>query len=184
VGWAGFFAHSDKYDLCKIILAWPILFVSDPEDLLKAQKPRLYSDTPQTLEEHIKRARMLRELSQPKVAALIGVDTSTILNWEKSYTEPPIATIPAILKFPGYDPYPEGKTLGKRMLAFRRTKGWTISKAAQQTGVDVGRGDHGRAARRYRIGGTGIWFSTFLDYLQVSGTQLKIAKLESRSKVD
>ncbi|HUY03722.1 MAG TPA: helix-turn-helix transcriptional regulator [Rhodocyclaceae bacterium] len=95
-------------------------------------------ETPKTVGEHIKHVRLLRGLSQPKVAAHIGVDTATVLNWEKNRTEPPVATIPAILRFLGYDPYPEGKTLGERMLALRRTKGWTIREAASQLEVDVG----------------------------------------------
>lgn len=97
-----------------------------------------FRETPRTVGEHIKHVRLLRGLSQPKAAALIGVDTATVLNWEKNRTEPPVVVIPSILRFLGYDPYPQGQTLGERMLALRRTKGWTIKEAARQLEVDVG----------------------------------------------
>lgn len=81
---------------------------------------------------------MLRGLSQPQVATIIDVDTGTVLNWEKSRTEPPVTSFPSILQFLGYDPYPEAKTLGERLFAKRRMMGWTIKDAAQQIGVDEG----------------------------------------------
>jgi len=105
---------------------------------LKALKPKETILEPQTLGEHIKRARMLRGLSQPKTAALIGVDTSTILNWEKNRTEPPVTSFPAILLFLGYDPYPESKDIPERLRAKRRAMGWSIKEAAQYLGVDEG----------------------------------------------
>jgi len=105
---------------------------------LKALKPKETEFEPQTLGEHIKRTRMLRGLSQPKTAALIGVDASTILNWEKNRTEPPVTSFPAILLFLGYDPFPEGTTLNERMISLRRAKGWTIKEAAHRFGVDEG----------------------------------------------
>lgn len=101
-------------------------------------KQKDFSDTPQTLGEHIKRARVLRGLSQPKVATFIGVDTATVLNWEKNRTTPPVTTIPAILRFLEYDPFPKPETLGERMFALRRRKGWSIKEAAKSLGVDEG----------------------------------------------
>ena len=46
--------------------------------------------------------------------------------------------MPAILQFLGYDPYPKPKTLPERMLAKRRSMGWSIKEAARQFGVDEG----------------------------------------------
>lgn len=122
---------------------------------LKSPKPKAFSDNPQTFGEHIKRARLLAGLSQPKLAALLRVDAATVLNWEKDRTEPPVTSYPAILRFIGYDPFPEPKTIGERMLAKRRAMGWTIREAANKLGVDEGTwGDweRGKAIlyRRYR----------------------------------
>lgn len=99
---------------------------------------------------------MLQGLSQPQTAAVIGVDTATVLNWEKDRTEPPVTSFPAILRFLGYDPYPDGQTIGERMFAKRRTMGWSIREAAHHFGVDEGTwGDWERGKRilfrRHRV---------------------------------
>ena len=43
---------------------------------------------------------------QKEVADQLGVVPWTILNWEKGRTEPPIAAVPVIKEFLGYDPNP------------------------------------------------------------------------------
>lgn len=104
---------------------------------LRAPKPKLFSDNPQTVEEHIKRARMERGLFQRQAAALIGVDTVTFLNWEKNRTESPVLSFPAILRFLAYDPVPMPQTIPERLLAVHRKNGWSIALAARQLGVDA-----------------------------------------------
>jgi len=78
------------------------------------------------------------KLTQKQAAERLGVNPWTVLNWEKHHTEPPIESMPAILQFLGYDPFPESKTLPERMLARRRAMGWSIKEAARQLGVDAG----------------------------------------------
>lgn len=63
-------------------------------------------------------------LMQKEAAKLIGVNTRTILNWEKGRTAPPITSIPAIVQFLGYAPFPEPKTLPQHLLAKCRAMGW------------------------------------------------------------
>lgn len=77
-------------------------------------------------------------LMQKDVANLLGVNTWTILNWEKGRTEPPIAAMPVILKFLGYYPFPQPRTLLEKLLAKRREMGWSIKEAAEAVGVDPG----------------------------------------------
>jgi len=72
------------------------------------------------------------------VAELLGVNTWTVLNWEKGRTEPPVSSVPSILEFLGYDPYPEPKTVPERLLAKRRALGWSIREAAEFVCVDPG----------------------------------------------
>lgn len=104
---------------------------------LKALKFKETDFEPQTLGEHIKKRRLSLKLYQREVAERLGVDTSTVLNWEKGLTvDPPIRLIPTILAFLGYNPFPTPITLSERMLAARRIKGWTMREAAQALGVD------------------------------------------------
>ena len=105
---------------------------------IKALKPKESDFEPQTLGEHIKRCRLIRNLNQKEAARQLGVTSFTVLNWEKGHTEPPIESMPSILQFLTYDPYPPPKTLPERMLAKRRSLGWSIQEAARQFGVEQG----------------------------------------------
>ena len=84
---------------------------------LKALKPKQSDFEPQTLGEHIRRCRLIRKLTQSKAARQPVVKSWAVLNWEKGHTEPPIESMPSILQFLAYDPYPQPKTLPERMLA-------------------------------------------------------------------
>ncbi len=86
--------------------------------------------------DHVRRRRLEMGLIQKEVAKLLGVNAWTILNWEKGHTKPPIASIPAIVQFLGYDPFPEPKTTPQRLFAKRRTMGWSIKEASRLLGVD------------------------------------------------
>ena len=77
-------------------------------------------------------------LKQKEVANHVGVNTWTILNWEKGRTEPPIASIPDIIQFLGYDPFLQPKNLPQFLLTRRRAMGWSIKDAAEAVGVDPG----------------------------------------------
>jgi len=105
---------------------------------LKYLKRKEPDSQPRTLGEHLKRCRLQRKLSQKEAACILGVNSRTVLNWEKGHTEPPVESMPAFLRFLGYDPLPEPKTLPKRLLAKRRAMGWSIEEAAQKLGVDPG----------------------------------------------
>lgn len=103
---------------------------------LKSLIPKPYDFEPKTLGEHIRKKRLKMGLTQKEVAKLLDVNTWTILNWEKGHTEPPIGSIPAIVRFLGYDPYPQPESLSQHLLAKRREKGWSIKEAAEAIGVD------------------------------------------------
>ena len=105
---------------------------------LKALKPKETDFEPQTLGEHIRKQRLELGLTQKQAADRLRVTSFTVLNWEKGHTEPPIETVPAILRFLGYDPFPQPQNLPKRLLAKRRVMGWSIRQAARQLGVDPG----------------------------------------------
>jgi len=105
---------------------------------LKALKPKETDFEPRTLGEHLKLRRLQRKLSQIEAARALEVNASTILNWEKGHTKPPVEAMPGLLQFLGYDPLPEAKTLPDRLLAKRRAMGWSIREAARNLGVDAG----------------------------------------------
>jgi transcriptional regulator with XRE-family HTH domain len=93
---------------------------------------------PRTLGEHVRRHRLELKLSQREAASQLGVNPWTVLNWEKGHTEPPIAALPAIVRFLGYDPLPEPRSLPERLLAKRRAMGWSIKEAARRLRIDEG----------------------------------------------
>ena len=105
---------------------------------LKTLKPKETELDPRTLEEHIKRCRLIRGLTQNEAAKVLGVSPATVVNWETGNIEPSIKSTCAILRWLGYDPYPEPRTLPERMLAKRRGTGWSVNDAARRLGVDAG----------------------------------------------
>lgn len=91
---------------------------------------------PCTLGEHLRSRRRTLRLLQKDVAERIGVTEYTIHNWERGNSVPPIAFMPAIVRFLGYDPSPESVTLAERMHAYRKRHGLSIREAALRAGVD------------------------------------------------
>jgi transcriptional regulator with XRE-family HTH domain len=103
---------------------------------LVAPRPKPCPEHPQTLGEHIKKRRFECGLTQRQTAAQLGVNASTILNWETGRYEPPVRSMPAIFRFLGYYPFAEAQSIGERLLRKRREGGWSICEAARHLGVD------------------------------------------------
>lgn len=105
---------------------------------LKALKPKEIDFEPRSLGDHLRKRRLVLGLTQKQAAKRLEINAWTVLNWEKGHSEPPFESIPAIVQFLGYNPFPEPRTLRERLLAKRRLMGWSIRKAAQNLGVDPG----------------------------------------------
>lgn len=103
---------------------------------LKCLKPKETDFEPKTLGDHLLRRRLALGLSQRQAATRAGVSPNTVLNWEKDHTKPPIESMPSILQFLGYDPFPKSQSLPERLLAKRRQMGWSIKEAALRLGID------------------------------------------------
>ncbi len=93
----------------RLLPRWPhghgrIAFLPNTKLTRRCGKPKDYAEQPRTLAEHLKRARCTRKLYQRDVAALIGVGTATVANWEKGKTKPPVVCMPAVIRFLGFDP--------------------------------------------------------------------------------
>ena len=75
-------------------------------------------------------------LLKKQVAEQIGVEVTTITNWESNKTAPAIRHIPSIIQFLGYSPFPTGHSLREKLTTARKALGLSRRKLAQDLGVD------------------------------------------------
>ena len=73
---------------------------------LTGRKPAdpAYPAVVKTVGDHLRKRRLDLRLRQRDVADRLGVDTTTITNWELGHTVPGFGWMPAIIGFLGYDP--------------------------------------------------------------------------------
>lgn len=64
------------------------------------------------------------------------LEKETYANWEKDRCYPTMKHWPGILEFLGDDPNPKPRTLGERLIAYRRANGISRKELAGQLGVD------------------------------------------------
>jgi transcriptional regulator with XRE-family HTH domain len=91
-----------------------------------------------TLGDHIRKKRLDLGLLQREVAEKIGVDESTIYNWERQRTQPEIRFIASIIEFLGYDPLPQPEAFPERLKTYRVKMGLSQRKLAAKLGIDPG----------------------------------------------
>lgn len=134
---------------------------------LKALKPEAFVTAPQTLGEHFARRRHELGLTQEEAGERLGVSAWTVLNWEKGKTEPPVASIPVILRFLEYDPFPAPKTLAEELALKRSRLGWPQSRIAEMLGIDEATWAGWEAGRQVPKGRHAELIRGFLDRLPV-----------------
>jgi transcriptional regulator with XRE-family HTH domain len=83
-----------------------------------------------TIGDHLRRRRLVLKLHQKQAAEQIGVDKTSIHNWETGVTEPGFEYMPAIIRFVGYNPLPEGDGWGQRLVRQRRL--WEYRRKPQR----------------------------------------------------
>ena len=99
--------------------------------------PKAYPRELKTIGDHIRKKRLDLKLHQYEVAPIIGVNKTTIFNWERNYSSPKLRHIPKIIEFLGYIPFEvESESLGKRIVNYRRLVGMTQKDLARKLGVD------------------------------------------------
>jgi transcriptional regulator with XRE-family HTH domain len=103
---------------------------------LPKPKPISYPLRINTLGDHIRKRRLDLKLFQAQVADRIGVDETTITNWEGNTTSPAIRHFPAILGFLGFDPTPAAHSFPERLAAARKRLGLSQLKLAEKLSVD------------------------------------------------
>ena len=107
-----------------------VAFLPFVQVIVKARKPGTYPEHPTSLGGHLKKRRTLLGLNQKQVAEQLGLDACTIGNWEKDRTYPAVRFFPSIIRFLGYDPFPEAQTLADRLRAKRRALGLSYKRLA------------------------------------------------------
>jgi transcriptional regulator with XRE-family HTH domain len=58
-----------------------------------------------SLGDHIRASRLELGMLQREVAEILGMDTTTITNWERNRCNPSARMLPRILRFLGYSPF-------------------------------------------------------------------------------
>jgi transcriptional regulator with XRE-family HTH domain len=99
---------------------------------------RDYPKSLKTIGDHIRKRRLDLGLLQREVAARIGVDQTTIYNWEGNATTPILRYYKPIEQFLGYNPFPRGRTLAERLVQHRKACGLSQRLFAKQLGIDSG----------------------------------------------
>jgi transcriptional regulator with XRE-family HTH domain len=90
----------------------------------------------ETLGDHMRRRRLMLKLIQTQVAAQIGVEKTSIHNWETNVCKPELKYMPAIIRFLGYNPVPPGNGWGERLVQCRTALGLSQKQSAARLGVD------------------------------------------------
>ena len=123
--------------------------------------PSAYPHQLNALSTRLQKRRLDLRLLQREAADKLGVEAKTICNWEISRTSPQVRFIPKISPL-GYIPYDtQSGTLGKRIVACRRTMGISQKELACCRGVDpstLGRWERGE--RRVNSNRTGSSFGS------------------------
>ena len=109
-----------------------------PEIRCRKPVPQGYPEHPRTIGEHIKKRRMDRGLLQHEVAEEMGVCAWTVINWETGETQPAVHRLHRVIRFLGYDPFPEPICFAEEVLALRRSEGLTQRELARRLRVDEG----------------------------------------------
>lgn len=97
---------------------------------------RAYPEELRAIGDHVRKRRLDLGLLQREVALRIGVDKTTVYNWEAGTASPRRQALPAVIRFLDYDPTEIGFTLGERLRATRRRLGLSHADLAQRLGVD------------------------------------------------
>jgi transcriptional regulator with XRE-family HTH domain len=80
--------------------------------------------------------RLRAGLSQKEVAARLGSDPLTVVNWERNKTAIEARFYPAIIALLGFDPLPEGQTPGARIRRARLSRGLSRKRLATLAEID------------------------------------------------
>jgi transcriptional regulator with XRE-family HTH domain len=108
--------------------------------MLKAERPKseAYPDELVTYGDHIRARRLDAGMSQREAAEAMGVDETSVFNWESNRVQPAVRLIPGIIRFLGYCPYTPGPSFSNWLKLTRHSLGYSQSKLAGRLGIDEG----------------------------------------------
>ena len=105
---------------------------------LKSKVPlsKKYPKEINNLGDHLRKRRLDLGLLQREVAEKIGVTSTTICGWEGQRIQPEIRFIARIIKFLGYDPFPEPESFPEKLKTYRLRLGLSQRRLAAKLGID------------------------------------------------
>jgi transcriptional regulator with XRE-family HTH domain len=98
--------------------------------------PAGYPETPRTLADHLRKARLDRGIPQREAARAIGSSPLTFFHWEKGRVAPDVRFWPKTLAFLRYDPRSEPAAFGGQIRAAREAEGLSERELARRLGLD------------------------------------------------
>ena len=106
--------------------------------VLKSPKPlpNQYPRQLNSLGDHLRKKRLDLGLLQREVADQLGVDPTTVTNWERQRTTPALPHMPRIAEFLGHVVYDPMEPLSKRLRVCRTALGLSQREIATLIGVD------------------------------------------------
>jgi hypothetical protein len=66
----------------------------------------------------------------------MGVDADSVTNWTKGRRQPDLRCLPLVIRFLGYDPRPQAKSVGKALVRLREGQGMSQKELAVMLRVD------------------------------------------------
>ena len=108
---------------------------------LKSPRPidRAYPTELRSIGDHVRKRRLDLGLLQKEVALRIGVDKTTVNNWEAGTAFPSLRAQPAVIEFLEYDPrqIPDDDDWGRLIRHLRQRQGLSMEALAEVLGVDT-----------------------------------------------
>jgi transcriptional regulator with XRE-family HTH domain len=104
-----------------------------------AHQPEPIPGYPCTLDyigHHILKRRLDLGLKQKEAARRLGVHPGGLENWEYGRRNPADRFMPTVIRFLGYNPSPEPRTIGERVAYERVARGWSRKRLAVAASVD------------------------------------------------
>ncbi|HEY9283220.1 MAG TPA: helix-turn-helix transcriptional regulator [Pyrinomonadaceae bacterium] len=104
---------------------------------------------PRTYGDHVRARRLALGLFRKEAAKLIGVDTTTVYNWESGRVETGARHVPGVTRFLGYCPYETGLHAAGWLKLVRQSLGLSQEMIADAVGVDEGTWQRWEAGRSW-----------------------------------
>jgi transcriptional regulator with XRE-family HTH domain len=114
-------------------------------------KPLSYPKELKTIGDHLRKRRLDLGIIQKEVAQRIRASVASIWLWENGRGEPELKWIPAIIEFLGHDPRSQGQTLGECLVSFRKGRGWSQKRLADELRIDP------TTLSRWELGKKAVW---------------------------